>query len=52
MTNSSNNRSRIIVALDFEHEADALSLVERLEPSRCRLKVGKEMFTRSGPVLV
>lgn len=52
MTNSAGNHSRIIVALDFEREADALSLVERLEPSRCRLKVGKEMFTRSGPQLV
>lgn len=51
MTTSVNN-SRIIVALDFDREADALALVERLEPSRCRLKVGKEMFTRSGPLLV
>lgn len=52
MTNSGSNHSRIIVALDFEREADAISLIERLEPSRCRLKVGKEMFTRSGPQLV
>jgi len=52
MTNSLNNHSRIIVALDFSKEADALALVERLDPSRCRLKVGKEMFTRNGPQLV
>lgn len=52
MTNSKTNNSRIIVALDFEQETDALALVERLEPSRCRLKVGKEMFTRCGPQLV
>ncbi len=52
MTNSITNNSRIIVALDFEQETDALALVERLEPSRCRLKVGKEMFTRCGPPLV
>lgn len=52
MTNSITNNSRIIVALDFEKEADALALVDRLEPSRCRLKVGKEMFTRCGPQLV
>ena len=52
MTNSSNNQSRIIVALDFPRESDALTLVERLDPSRCRLKVGKEMFTRSGPQFV
>lgn len=52
MTNSNENRSRIIVALDFPREADALKLVERLDPTRCRLKIGKEMFTRSGPQLV
>lgn len=49
---TSNSTSRIIVALDFANENDALALVERLDPARCRLKVGKEMFTRSGPQLV
>lgn len=43
---------RIIVALDFPTEAQAIDLVERLDPARCRLKVGKELFTRSGPALV
>lgn len=51
-TQTSNSNSQIIVALDFPDAAQALALVERLEPSRCRLKVGKEMFTRSGPALV
>ena len=46
------SHSPIIVALDFPSQADALALVERLDPSRCRLKVGKELFTRSGPALV
>lgn len=44
--------SPIIVALDFPDEKSALRLVEQLEPGRCRLKVGKELFTRSGPDLV
>ncbi len=52
MSKSNENRSRVIVALDFPSEAEALALVERLDPERCRLKVGKEMFTRSGPQLV
>lgn len=43
---------RIIVALDFPVEAAALVLVERLDPSRCRLKVGKELFTRLGPAFI
>ncbi len=44
--------SPIIVALDFPSEKEALELVSQLEPGRCRLKVGKELFTRSGPELV
>jgi orotidine-5'-phosphate decarboxylase len=43
---------RIIVALDFSAAAPALELVEQLDPARCRLKVGKEMFTRFGPGFV
>lgn len=44
--------SPIIVALDFANEKEALELVAQLEPGRCRLKVGKELFTRSGPKFV
>ena len=44
--------SRVIVALDFADAQAALALVDRLEPGSCRLKVGKELFTRSGPALV
>lgn len=44
--------SPIIVALDFPGEKEALGLVAQLEPGRCRLKVGKELFTRSGPEFV
>lgn len=43
---------RVIVALDFPDRACAMELVERLDPALCRLKVGKEMFTRYGPPLV
>jgi len=46
------NSSPIIVALDFPSEKEALTLVAQLEPERCRLKVGKELFTRSGPEFV
>jgi orotidine-5'-phosphate decarboxylase len=41
--------SRIIVALDYPQRDKALALVDSLDPSLCRLKVGKEMFTRFGP---
>lgn len=43
---------RIIIALDFPSASEAMALVERLDPARCRLKVGKELFTRAGPVFV
>ncbi|KUJ72038.1 orotidine-5'-phosphate decarboxylase [Thiomicrospira sp. WB1] len=43
---------RIIVALDYDRPEAALSLVDRLNPSDCRLKVGKELFAAGGPELV
>ncbi len=44
--------SPVIVALDFDNQRDALALVEQLNPELCKLKVGKELFTRCGPALV
>ncbi|QBM16708.1 orotidine 5'-phosphate decarboxylase [Marinobacter sp. JH2] len=46
------NDPKIIVALDFPSQDPALALVDQLDPEKCRLKVGKELFTRSGPQLV
>ena len=46
------NDPKIIVALDFPQAAPALALAKKLDPSKCRLKVGKELFTSSGPQLV
>lgn len=46
------NDPQIIVALDFPSEQPALALADQLNPAMCRLKVGKELFTRSGPALV
>ena len=40
--------NKIIVALDYEKESDALALVDQIDPNLCRLKVGKEMFTTLG----
>jgi orotidine-5'-phosphate decarboxylase len=44
--------SKVIVALDFADENSTMKLVDRLEPGLCRLKIGKELFTRCGPDLV
>ena len=42
----------IIVALDFPTHDAALAMAARLNPAQCRVKVGKELFTRCGPVVV
>ncbi len=47
-----NTESKVIVALDFAGEKAALEFVERLTPSLCKLKIGKELFTACGPALV
>jgi orotidine-5'-phosphate decarboxylase len=44
--------SKIIVALDYPTMDAALALANQLDPKRCKLKVGKELFTRSGPQVV
>ena len=43
---------RVIVALDYPGAAAALALADRLHPSQCALKIGKELFTAAGPALV
>lgn len=46
------NDNPVIVALDYPSADPALELAARLSPELCRLKVGKELFTRCGPSLV
>ena len=45
-------QSPIIVALDYARRFDAEAMADQLDPALCRLKVGKELFTRAGPDLV
>lgn len=44
--------SKLIIALDFNNQADALKLIDEINPSDCALKIGNEMFTLFGPDLV
>ncbi|EKO3564319.1 orotidine-5'-phosphate decarboxylase [Vibrio metschnikovii] len=46
------NDQKVIVALDYEKRTEALAFVDKIDPSSCRLKVGKEMFTLFGPELI
>ncbi len=44
--------SKIIVALDYSSEAQAVEFVNKVSPELCKLKVGKELFTTAGPQFV
>lgn len=46
------DEKRIVVALDFPDATKARATLAQLDPSLCRVKIGKELFTRCGPALV
>lgn len=52
MTEPSAQKSPIIVAIDKHNLDEALMLADSLDPTLCRLKVGKELFTTCGPNVV
>lgn len=41
-------RTPVIVALDFANEKDTLGFVRNLDPTLCQIKIGKELFTATG----
>lgn len=45
-------QSPVIVALDFQYREQALEVADQLDPAKCRVKVGKELFTREGPEIL
>ncbi|WP_428033122.1 orotidine-5'-phosphate decarboxylase [Amphritea sp.] len=47
-----NKTKAIIVALDYPDQDAALKMADQLDPATCRVKVGKELFTRAGPAVV
>ncbi|HSI23054.1 MAG TPA: orotidine-5'-phosphate decarboxylase [Methylophilaceae bacterium] len=47
-----NSDPKIVVALDFAEAKQALAFVDRIDPTLCRVKVGKELFTAEGPRFV
>jgi len=42
----------LLIALDVNRSEDALVLAAQLSPELCRIKVGKELYTREGRALV
>jgi orotidine-5'-phosphate decarboxylase len=51
-TSAQNNISPIVVALDYPTPKQAIEMAKQLDPARCRVKVGKELFTASGPAII
>jgi orotidine-5'-phosphate decarboxylase len=49
---NNNQLPKIFIALDFSDEDTAKTFVKKLSPNLCGLKVGKELFTSSGPSLI
>ena len=49
---NNNQLPKIFVALDFGDEDAAKTFIKKLSPNLCGLKVGKELFTSSGPSLI
>lgn len=50
--NMQNDVSPIVVALDYPTPKQALEMAKQLDPAKCRVKVGKELFTTSGPAIL
>ncbi len=47
-----NDTKKIIVALDFDDIDTTFKFIDTLNPSLCRLKIGKELFTKYGPDII
>ena len=43
---------KIIVALDYDQKDSAYALLDKIDPSLCRVKIGKELFTKYGSDIV
>ena len=43
---------RIVVALDYPSADAALAMARRIDPVRCRVKVGMELFSAAGPAVL
>tara|TARA_Y100000385_G_scaffold283445_1_gene339580 strand:+ start:2991 stop:3668 length:678 start_codon:yes stop_codon:yes gene_type:complete len=40
---------KIIIALDYSNKEEVYKFIDNIDPNLCRLKIGKELFTKYGP---
>ncbi|MDX1490489.1 MAG: orotidine-5'-phosphate decarboxylase [Pseudohongiellaceae bacterium] len=52
MTAPLKDARRVVVPLDFPDAQSARECLQQLDPAQCRVKIGKELFTRCGPQFV
>jgi len=52
LSTQSSTDKPIVVALDYPSIEQAMNMADQLDPNKCRVKVGKELFTRAGPKIV
>ena len=43
---------KIIVALDYDNEDSVIKFIDAIDPNLCRIKIGKELFTKYGPDII
>ena len=46
------DNKKIIVALDYDNLDSVTNLINSIDPELCRIKIGKELFTKYGPSIV
>ena len=46
------SKNRVIVSLDYPAAKQAIDMCKELDPTCCRIKIGKELFTAAGPALL
>ena len=46
------NKSRLIISLDFSDADQAIDFCKKIDPISCRIKIGKELYTVAGPILI
>ncbi|MFC1615118.1 orotidine-5'-phosphate decarboxylase [Patescibacteria group bacterium] len=49
---NSNLKFPIIIALDYNSMGKAIKMARQLDPARCAVKVGKQLYTKCGPKVV
>ena len=45
-------KQNIIIALDYDNENKIYQFCDQIDPSSCKIKIGKQVFTKFGPNII